>query len=84
MIIEIPNENSIVKWKNDEKDEWKYAEISDLINAYERPKGEWGKWVISELRCPICLEYFDPDCYSKEELNECPSCGAEMRKGGES
>ena len=37
MIIEIPNENSIVKWKNDDKDEWKIAEISDLINAYERP-----------------------------------------------
>ena len=35
MIIEIPNENSIVKWKNDDKDEWKVAEISDLIKAYE-------------------------------------------------
>lgn len=40
MIIEIPDENSIVKWKNDEKDEWKVAEISDLIKAYERPKGD--------------------------------------------
>ena len=38
MIIEIPNENSIVKWKNDDKDEWKVAEISDLIKAYESPK----------------------------------------------
>ena len=38
MIIEIPNENSIIKWKNDEKDEWKIAEISDLIKAYESPK----------------------------------------------
>ena len=35
MIIEIPNENSIVKWKNDDKDEWKVAEISDLIKVYE-------------------------------------------------
>lgn len=35
MIIEIPNENSIVKWKNDDKDDWKVAEISDLIKAYE-------------------------------------------------
>ena len=35
MIIEIPNENSIVKWKNDDKDEWKVAEISDLIKAHE-------------------------------------------------
>ena len=38
MIIEIPDDNSIVKWKNDEKDEWKVAEISDLIKAYERPQ----------------------------------------------
>lgn len=41
MIIEIPNENSIVKWKHDDKDEWKVAEISDLIQAYEHPQGEW-------------------------------------------
>lgn len=41
MIIEIPNENSIVKWKNDDKDEWKIAEISDLIKAYEKPKDKW-------------------------------------------
>lgn len=41
MIIEIPDENSVIKWKNNEKDEWKSAEISDLINAYEeRPQGE--------------------------------------------
>ena len=40
MIIEIPNDNSIVKWKNDDKDEWKVAEISDLIKAYERPQGD--------------------------------------------
>lgn len=47
----------------------------------EIPQGEWGKWVISEIRCPECLEYYDPDCYSKEELNKCPNCGADMRKG---
>lgn len=35
MIIEIPDDNSIVKWKKNDKDEWKSAEISDLINAYE-------------------------------------------------
>lgn len=56
MIIEIPNENSIVKWKNDEKDEWKYAEISDLIQAYERPKKEI---------VPVCKVTFD-----KEQLQE--------------
>ena len=46
---------------------------------YERPQGEWGKWVISEIRCPNCLEYFDTDCYSEGELNKCPSCGTVMR-----
>lgn len=47
----------------------------------ERPQGKWGKWVISEIRCPNCLEYFDPDYYySKEELNKCPNCGAQMIK----
>ena len=35
MIIVMPFDNSIVKWKNDDKDEWKIAEISDLIQAYE-------------------------------------------------
>lgn len=46
-----------------------------------RPKGELGKWVISEIRCPNCLEYFQTDCYSTEELKKCPNCGADMRKG---
>lgn len=40
MIIEIPDDNSIVKWKYNDKDEWKVAEISDLIKAYERPQGD--------------------------------------------
>jgi DNA-directed RNA polymerase subunit RPC12/RpoP len=40
----------------------------------------WGKWVISEVRCPECLEYFDPESFSKEEMNKCPNCGAIMRK----
>lgn len=48
----------------------------------ERPQGEWGKWVISEIRCPNCLEYFLTDCYSTEELKKCPNCGADMRGGG--
>ena len=44
---------------------------------------EWGKWVISEVRCPECLEYFDPECFSKKEMNKCPNCGAIMREGDE-
>lgn len=44
----------------------------------------WGNWVISEVRCPVCLEYFDTDCYSKEEMDKCPNCGSDMRaKEGE-
>lgn len=49
MIIEIPNENSIVKWKNAEKDEWKVAEISDLIKAYERPPSEPEKVLVASV-----------------------------------
>ena len=48
----------------------------------EKPQGEWGKWIIAEIQCPNCFEYFETDCYSMEELNECPSCGADMRKEG--
>ena len=41
MIIEIPEDNLIVKWKKNDKEDWKYAEISDLIKAYEeRPQGD--------------------------------------------
>lgn len=47
------------------------------------PQNEWGKWGISEVRCPNCLEYFNTDCYSKGELNKCPSCGAKMKGGAE-
>jgi len=36
MIIEVLKENSIIKWKYNDKDKWKYAEISDLIKAYEK------------------------------------------------
>lgn len=68
-------------------DGWEDSAVEAVHNAvqtaikciYERPQGQWGKWVISEIRCPICLEYFQADCYSTEELNKCPSCGADMR-----
>ena len=57
--------------------------VPDVLQCWkyeERPQGEWGKWVISEIRCPNCLEYFQTDCYSTEELKKCPNCGADMRK----
>lgn len=57
-------------------------EIIDNAPTVE-PQNEWGKWVISEIRCPNCLEYFDTDCYSTGELNKCPNCGAEMKGGAE-
>lgn len=44
-----------------------------------KPQDRWGKWSVSEIQCPNCLEYFQTDCYSKEELNKCPCCGAKLR-----
>lgn len=73
MIIEIPNENSIVKWKNDDKDEWKYAEISDLIKAYERPQGDWILNKDENPECPFCHHSFT------YWGNFCGNCGANMR-----
>ena len=40
MTILIPDDNSIVKWKYNDNDDWKIAEISDLIKAYERYENE--------------------------------------------
>ena len=76
MIIEIPDDNSIVKWKYNDKDEWKVAEISDLIKAYERPQGEWISvdefmfdWQCSKCQCGI----------QGSKTWFCPHCGADMR-----
>lgn len=77
MIIEIPNENSIVKWKMNDKEDWKSAEISDLIKAYE--ESSQGEWVNTSPyddkgECSRC-------CYvSKKYYNFCPNCGADMQK----
>ena len=84
MIIEIPNENSIIKWKNTDKDEWKVAEIYDLIKAYERPEGEW---VFKDLHngktwyeCSICGRKIH--VRDKAELSDFPfcHCGAELKE----
>ena len=50
-------------------------------NTYDRPQGEWGKWIIAEIQCPNCFKYFETDYYSTGELNKCPNCGAEMKGG---
>ena len=55
----------------------------ELVIKDERPQGKWGKWVISEIQCPNCFEYFQTDCYSTEELKKCPNCGADMKGGAE-
>lgn len=95
MIIEIPNENSIVKWKNNDKDEWKAAEISDLIKAYERPQGEWEESHIIScgniLRMGInVIEHKCKDCgrWSIQwdrtiPDNFCSNCGAKIKGGAE-
>lgn len=61
----------------------KINDFEDLIDDAPtvEPQDRWGRWVISEIRCPNCLEYFDTDCYSKGELDKCPSCGAKMKGG---
>lgn len=83
MIIAIPNENSIIKWKNNDKDEWKYAEISDLIKAYEKPQG---KWILSSIqvvgenwyKCSICGRKIRTNTHHLKEYPFC-HCGAAMR-----
>lgn len=50
------------------------GKLAMMLNAL-RPHG---KWIISEIQCPNCLEYFQTDCYSTEELKKCPICGEKM------
>lgn len=59
------------------------TEIDNAPTVAGRPQGEWGKWVISEVQCPNCLEYFPTDCYSIGELDKCPNCGAQMKGDAE-
>lgn len=47
----------------------------------ERPHGEWkrtdNRWGVGTWRCTHCDSYYDVD------TNYCPTCGASMRKEGE-
>lgn len=82
MLIEIPNENSIVKWKNADEDEWKVAEISDLIKAYERPQGEWIPIrLLMEDNYHSHLSFRCNQCRYVEgyRAKYCAGCGAFMR-----
>lgn len=51
------------------------------IATEEDQQTKWGRWVVSEVQCPECLEWFNTDCYSKEEMKTCPSCGAHLIGG---
>lgn len=73
MIVEIPDDNSIVKWKMNDKDEWKSAEISDLINAYEeRQQGDLiSRSALKEqVKNEVCEVCFD----SPDERQCSPNC----------
>lgn len=78
MLVEIPDDNSIVKWKNNDKEDWKSAEISDLIKVYEaRPQGEWLNTSPYDDKgeCSLC------NYLSKKYYNFCPNCGRKMKGG---
>lgn len=55
--------------------------IKNGIPYKERSIDRWGKWVIIEIQCPNCLEFFLTDCYSEEELRDCPFCHTKLRGG---
>lgn len=80
MIIQIGTEvdESRILWKHKESDEWKRADIDDLIEAYEgRQKGEWidrsggieGAWHYCSVCGNSAINNFD----------FCPNCGAKMK-----
>ena len=50
--------------------------LKKRLSYLERPKD---KWIVTEVKCPECLEFFQTDCYSREEMSKCPCCGADMR-----
>lgn len=78
MIVEIPDDNSIIKWKAFGEEDWKYAEISDLITAYEkRPQGEWVHRDAQWDTCSNCGLGFRDLCL--DGFKFCPNCGADMR-----
>ena len=44
----------------------------------EKSKRHWGNWIITEVQCPKCFNYVEPDCFSIDVLTKCPNCGADM------
>lgn len=80
------DEKELAKALNYDRNQYRKGYLNGFLAAkdkYQTSPGEWGKWVISEIRCPNCLEYFQTDCYSMGELDKCPICGADMKGGAE-
>ena len=74
MIIQMGTEvdESRILWKHKESDEWKRADIDDLIRAYEnRPAERTREWTIQN--CPKCGKF------TLKDWIVCPYCGADMR-----
>ena len=88
MIIDIPDEDSVVRWKHSDNEDWKCAEISDLINAYEKS----GRWELTfrgmgteYYVCSNChigravIDGIDGD-YHLDDFRYCQHCGAKMER----
>lgn len=82
MIIQIGTEvdESRILWKYKESDEWKRADIDDLIRAYEDGErtGEWIK--NDDFTCSACGYHM---IVGGGAYNYCPNCGAKMKGGKE-
>ena len=82
------NENRI-EWQHREGEEWKTAELDELIEAYEREKtGKWIKICRGKYMCSECgVWYTTTDEYGNiidgdDEMksnNYCSNCGARMK-----
>ena len=91
MIVEIPDDNSIVKWKMNDDDEWKTAEISDLIKAYMgRPQGKWEFYEddpndddMAYYKCSMCGRLIRAKEVKLLKNYPFCHCGADMRGGVE-
>lgn len=89
MIIEISDDSSIVKWKKNGNEDWKSAEISDLIKAYEeKTKGEWinhrNDYGHNIADCSLCgktTQWHDED--EDGIPRYCWYCGASIKGGAE-
>ena len=82
MIIQIGTDvdESRILWKYKESDEWKRADIDDLIRAYKnKPTERTGKWIV-ERYCSECeWDKHEAELVCNIPTNYCPNCGAKMR-----